>query len=195
MITVKPSASIQSKLGSGVRLDCVVAGSPTPEVFWTREADKTTWYPGLEHDNIYMARNNSLVFVKASLDNSGHYSCVGVNTAGSTLERSHVFVYDQADFSDKESLGHHSEFYHTKTDPDLAAARVALMERSIVITSLFPVTATSLKVTWRQETTSHYLEGYYVLYKEYRTRGQYASTKVLHAGATSYSINRLKEQY
>ena len=30
-----------------LRLDCVVAGSPSPKVMWTREEDGASWNPGI----------------------------------------------------------------------------------------------------------------------------------------------------
>ena len=222
MITVKPPASVQAKAGSPVRLDCVVAGSPSPAVYWWREAGDTpgstpAWHVGTERSNAYMARNNSLVFTAgagggAATKDSGHYACVGVNTAGAAIQRSHLLVYDAVDFTggsggdNEASIAAHANLYsQAGGEPaDLAAARVALMERSVGIRSLYPESATALKVVWRQELGSNggtadggggspYLEGYYVMYKEYRARGAYSSVKVLHAGATSYSLNRLKE--
>ena len=39
-------------------------------------------YAGEEHGNIQMVRNNSLVIKKSNVDNTGHYLCTGVNSAG-----------------------------------------------------------------------------------------------------------------
>ena len=193
VITVKPTSHVQSKTGTILRLDCVVAGSPSPTVFWTHEADRTEWYAGVEHGNVYMARNNSLVFVNTTLANSGHFSCIGVNTAGASIERSHIFIFDPSDFNSTKSSTDHSEFYHVNSDPDLANARVALMEKTVLVQSLVPESASSLKVSWRVDQVARYLDGYFVKFKESKTRQEYTSIKVLHAGATSYNLNRLKE--
>ena len=51
VISVKPVAHYQVQAGTTVRLDCVVAGSPSPNVFWTEETTRTVWYSGLTHSN------------------------------------------------------------------------------------------------------------------------------------------------
>ena len=194
VITVKPSSHIQTKVGTILKLDCVVAGSPSPSVFWIHEPDQTEWYPGVEHGNIYMARNNSLVFVNTSLENSGHFSCVGVNSAGATLERSQVLIFNLSDFNTTKGGADHSKFYHVNTDPDLANARVVLMEKTVIVQSLVSESPSSLKVSWRLDQVARYLDGYFIKFKESRVRQEYTSIKVLHAGATSYNLNRLKEK-
>jgi hypothetical protein len=167
-----------------------------------------------------MARNRSLVIVNATRANSGHYFCVGVNTAGAAMERSHVLVYDEADFvrGRKSNSSSEDEYYHVVPDTDLAAARAALLERTVTISGLYADSPTSLRISWRLEVApgspqQQYLEGYYIHYRETTsssgnnggavaggnsktangrpTAAMLASVKVLHAGATSYSLNRL----
>ena len=51
------------------------------------------YYPrfaGVEHGQVNMMRNNSLVIRDTSLEHTGHYLCSGVNTAGAAIERSVV---------------------------------------------------------------------------------------------------------
>ena len=43
MISVKPVSHSQVEVGAEVRLDCVLAGSPSPYVFWTEEKSRTVW--------------------------------------------------------------------------------------------------------------------------------------------------------
>ena len=154
------------------RLDCVVAGSPSPKVMWTREEDGVSWHPGMDHGPVYMARNNSLIFVNASsLENgiSGHYSCIGVNTAGSALERSQIMLFDPSDFGGSDTNGaneivspDHSQYYHIATDNDLASARIALMEKTVKMRNLASESAHGLKVTWQADQQVKYLDGYHI---------------------------------
>ena len=46
MISVKPVSHQQTVVGGEVRLDCVVAGSPSPLVFWVEEETRGVWWPG-----------------------------------------------------------------------------------------------------------------------------------------------------
>ena len=77
MITVKPVSHSQVETGREVRLDCVVAGSPSPLVFWVEESSRTVWYPGTQHSRVEMVRNNSLVLRNVSTEHTGHYLCSG----------------------------------------------------------------------------------------------------------------------
>lgn len=128
---------------------------------------------GMDHGSVYMARNNSLIFVNTtSLSDgvSGHYSCIGVNTAGSALERSQVILFDPSDFSDEVTANEdneiqspdHSQFYHITADSDLASARIALMEKTVKMRNLEAESAYGLKVTWQADQQVKYLDGYHV---------------------------------
>jgi len=196
VISVKPVAHYQVQAGSQVRLDCVVAGSPSPSVFWTEESSRTVWYAGIEHDNVQMVRNNSLVIRNTTVENTGHYLCSGVNSAGSAIERSQVLVYDLNDFNrtrqNFEGSKEHLSAYHIEADTDIAEARIALMEKTVDVQSVYPESSTSLRVTWRIIQPHKYIEGYFIKYKEARTRKNFLSIKIHHARATSYSINRLR---
>jgi len=196
VISVKPVAHYQVQAGSQVRLDCVVAGSPSPSVFWTEERTRTVWYAGIEHDNIHMVRNNSLVIRNTTVENSGHYLCSGVNSAGAAVERAQLLVYDLNDFNmtgkDGSKSKEHLSAYHIAQETDIAEARIALMEKTVAIQSVYPESSSSLRITWRIIQPHKYIEGYFIKYKEARTRKNYGSIKVHHARATSYNINRLK---
>ena len=196
VITVKPVAHYQVQAGSQVRLDCVVAGSPSPSVFWTEERTRIVWYAGIEHDNIHMVRNNSLVIRNTTVENSGHYLCSGVNSAGAAVQRAQLLVYDTNDFNrteeNFEKSREHYSAYHLSPDTDIAEARIALMEKTVAIQSVYPESSSSLRIVWRIIQPHKYIEGYFIKYKEARTRKNYGSIKVHHARATSYNINRLK---
>ena len=189
VISVKPVAHYQVQAGTTVRLDCVVAGSPSPNVFWTEETTRTVWYSGLTHSNVQMIRNNSLVLTNATVENTGHYLCSGVNSAGAAIERSQLLVYDVSDFNNTNS--EHMDSYHITADIDITEARTALMGRTVEVQSVYPESSTSLRVTWKIVQPHKYIEGYFVSYKEARTRKNFVSVKVHHARATSYSITRL----
>ena len=189
VISVKPVSHYQVQAGTTVRLDCVVAGSPTPVVFWTEERSRTIWYPGVEHDNVQMMRNNSLVLRNCTVDNTGHYLCSSVNSAGAAIERSQLLVYDVSDF--KTTNTQHMETYHIPAELDITEARTALMGKTVEVLSVYPESSTSLKVTWQITQPHKYIEGYFVSYKEARARKNFISVKVHHARATSYSITRL----
>ncbi len=231
--------------GRTIRLDCLVTGSPSPAVYWTREEGRLIWWltgppaaatglPELAessnsnssfhnistvtyNNNSYMARNRSLVIANATRANSGHYFCVGVNTAGAAMERSHLLVYDEQDFvrprptegADNSSSADavvDDQYYHVRPDPELASARAALMERTVAVAGLYADSPTSLRISWRLEAAAgpqqqQYLEGYYIYYREAAAAAASSaasvtnaltSVKVLHAGATSYSLNRLR---
>ena len=113
---------------------------------------------GMDHGSVYMARNNSLIFVNTtSLSDgvSGHYSCIGVNTAGSALERSQVILFDPSDFSDEVTASEdneiqtpdHSQFYHITADSDLASARIAGLTPWALKTTIEPSGASSIDST------------------------------------------------
>ncbi len=232
--------NLQVAAGRTVRLDCLVTGSPSPAVYWTREEGRLIWWltgppaaatglPELAessssnsssfhnistvtNNNSYMARNRSLVITNATRANSGHYFCVGVNTAGATMERSQLLVYDEQDFVRPRPTGTANssalddQYYHVRPDPELASARAALMERTVAVAGLYADSPTSLRISWRLEAAAgpqqqQYLEGYYIYYREAAAAAASSaasvasaltSVKVLHAGATSYSLNRLR---
>ena len=148
----------------------------------------------MEHGNIQMVRNNSLVIKNSSLDNSGHFLCSGVNSAGAAIERSQLLVFDSRDWSGANSSvsSSHMSSYHVTSDMDIAEGRVALMEKTVDIQSVYAESSSSFRVTWRIIQPHKYIEGYFINYREARPRNVFSSIKVHHARATSYTINRLK---
>ena len=154
------------------------------------EKSRTVWEAGREQGNVQMVRNNSLVLWNTTVDNTGHYLCTGVNSAGAAIERSQLLVYDVNDFNSSSS-SEHMEAYHVSADIDITEARTALMGRTVEIQSVFPESSSSLRVTWQVVQPHKYIDGYFVSYKEARARKSFVSVKVHHARATSYSITRL----
>ena len=192
MISVKPVSHQQTVVGGEVRLDCVVAGSPSPLVFWVEEETRGVWWPGQQRNNLEMVRNNSLVIRNVSTLNTGHYLCSGVNTAGAAIERSQLLVYDLRDFNSSSVDPSHGAVYHVPADPDIGEARTALMERTVALQSLYPESSSSLRVAWRIIQPHQYIEGYLIYYRQARPREVFTTIKVHHARATSYNINRLR---
>ena len=192
MITVKPVSHQQTLVGGQVRLDCVVAGSPSPLVFWVEEETRGVWWPGQLRDNVEMVRNNSLVLRNVSTTNTGHYLCTGVNTAGAAIERSQLLVYDLQDFNSTSVNPSHGAVYHVPADPDIAEARTALMERTVDLQSVYPESSSGLRVAWRIIQPHKYIDGYFIYYRQARPREVFTTIKVHHARATSYNINRLR---
>ena len=192
VITVKPVSHQQTVVGGEVRLDCVVAGSPSPLVFWVEEETGGVWWPGQQRNNLEMVRNNSLVMRNVSTLNTGHYLCSGVNSAGAAIERSQLLVYDLKDFNSSSVNPSHGAVYHVPADPDIAEARAALMERTVALQSLYPESSSSLRVAWRIIQPHKYIEGYFIYYRHSRPREAFTTIKVHHARATSYNINRLR---
>ena len=192
VITVKPVSHSQVVEGGELRLDCVVAGSPTPLVFWVEEAGRRVWYPGLHQDRVEMVRNNSLVMRNVSTAMTGHYLCSGVNTAGAAIERSQLLVYDVRDFNSSSANAEHDSVYHVSAETDIAEARTALMEKTIGLQAVYPESPSSLRITWRIIQPHKYIEGYFIYYRPSRGRESFTSIKVHHARATSYSLARLR---
>ena len=192
VITVKPVSHSQVTVGQEVRLDCVVAGSPSPLVFWVEESSRTVWYPGHQRAQVEMVRNNSLVMKNVSTASTGHYLCSGVNTAGAAIERSQLMVYDLQDFNSTSAGSDHSALYHVTADTDIAEARAALMERTVALQSVSPESSENVRITWRIIQPHKYIEGYFIYYRESRPRQVFSSIKVHHARATSYTLTRLR---
>ena len=84
----------------------------------------------------------------------------------------------------------HLSSYHVSAETDIAEARVALMEKTVDIQSVYAESSTSLRITWRIIQPHKYIEGYFLNYRESRPRQIFSSIKVHHARATSYTINR-----
>ncbi|KAK4026363.1 hypothetical protein OUZ56_015366 [Daphnia magna] len=66
------------RLGETVKLDCPIRGTPTPIVEWYKDGDSVT--AGWER---FKSTSHGLRIKEAILDDSGEYTCKGVNGFGS----------------------------------------------------------------------------------------------------------------
>ena len=102
-------------------------------------------------------------------------------------------MYDDQDWSSGNSSSSHLASYHITADTDTAEARVALMERTVELQSVYAETSSSLRLTWRLIQPHKYIEGYFINFREKgRPRQVFSGIKVHHARATSYTIKRLE---
>ena len=115
-----------------------------------------------ENRNIVMLQNNSLLIRNASGENSGHYLCSAVNTAGSAISRSQVLVFKSIDFYDVNN-NDNLDSYHIAEDIDIAEARVALMEKSVTIKAANQEANNSVRLFWEISQPHKYVDGF-ILY-------------------------------
>ena len=109
------------------------------------------------------------------------------------FRRSQLLVYDDQDWSSGNASSAHLASYHITGDTDTAEARVALMERTVELQSVYAETSASLRLTWRLIQPHKYIEGYFINFREKgRPRAVFTGIKVHHARATSYTIKRLE---
>ena len=103
-------------------------------------------------------------------------------------------MYDDRDWSSGNSSSSNLASYHIPADTDTAEARVALMERTVELQSVYAETSSSLRLTWRLIQPHKYIEGYFINFREKpgRPRQVFSGIKVHHARATSYTIKRLE---
>ncbi|XP_029428662.1 palladin isoform X2 [Rhinatrema bivittatum] len=89
--------------GSSVRLECRVAGNPTPQVRWFCEGKELHNSPDIQ---ICSERGNlhSLVITEAFEDDTGRYTCTASNSLGLDTTSAEVFV-EGASSTDSESEG------------------------------------------------------------------------------------------
>ena len=102
-------------------------------------------------------------------------------------------MYDDQDWASGNASSAHLASYHITGDTDTAEARVALMERTVELQSVYAETSSSLRLTWRLIQPHKYIEGYFINFREKgRPRAVFTGIKVHHARATSYTIKRLE---
>ena len=191
VISVAPVASVQSKVGSSVKLDCLASGNPAPLLFWSKEGSEDTLYPGTTHGTTQVSEDGSLYLAAATEKDTGYYTCTVVNTVGSVVARTHVLVYDPKDFTSSNNLAQ----YHHLQDLDLTEARLAtVQEDEVILQSADAVTPTSIKLTWNFVAPHKYLDGYRIWYKiSDLPASEYQSIPVMHSEATSFVLTHLHE--
>ena len=154
VITVRPKAHLQQPIGKAINLECMVTGTPKPVVYWAREGDDAAEFvmPGMRRNNMYVTSDGALKIETPSVENSGHYACAAVNEVGSAMARSHLVVFDPADFEKENSspIENHVKTYEKESDTfERDEARLALLERTIADVDVVPLGTSSVRVTWR----------------------------------------------
>ncbi|XP_072165913.1 contactin-3-like [Diadema setosum] len=81
-------------LGSEVRLDCQASGDPTPTIQWQKDGS-----PLVLENNIELLSNSSVVISDLRETNTGEYTCLASNQAGSKLVSATVSTPDFPEFS------------------------------------------------------------------------------------------------
>ncbi len=171
VITVKPQAHLQQAVGAPISLDCMVTGSPKPAVYWTLEQDESLSMvmPGTRLQNMYVASDGALKIEEPGMENSGHYACSALNEVGSAMARSHLVIYDPQDFNSSAGEGEHEKLYHATSDydPESEAARLGLLERTVVGVKAEALGPTSIQITWNLaakdiNSPSNYVDGFHV---------------------------------
>ncbi|CAB4070176.1 ROBO2 [Lepeophtheirus salmonis] len=172
LITVhSPRTVTAPALGSKIELDCSAEGRPEPVLLWMREDDRTILLPGDRTDTLEVSAEGTLI-VKATQDTT-HYICLVVNNAGAAVARTTVHL--------------RSSFMEN----DFIVVRGVKVD----VLKIKGLSSTSIKVTWRlsNDATSDLVDGFYILYRCRRgSPAGFTSITVLHAGATSYVVNRLE---
>lgn len=192
VISVSPVASVQTKVGDSVKLDCLAAGKPLPLLFWTKEGSgDQVMFPGHSYgQNTQVSEDGSLFVVSAQESDSGFYTCNAINEVDTVIARSHVLVYDPKDFKNANKL---AQFHHLD-DLDLTEARLATVEDGVTLTSVSAVGPTSIKLVWEFVAPHKYLDGYNIWYKPTRSLSEaYKIIPVMHSEASSFVLTHLEE--
>ena len=192
VISVRPPTSLHRQAGQSVQLDCLVAGTPMPLVYWMKEKDQDEpliMYPGLTYDNAIVLSDGTLKIGSANVENSGQYACVVVNEVGSAIARSHLLIYDgSSEYGAGFKLSDNDIFQ------DSNEARLATSEQSVKIKSAFAMDSNTIKITWEFVAAHKYVQGYKVWFKKNSDpSSRFISVSVSHPEADSFVITGLDE--
>uniref|UniRef100_A0A0K2V5X8 Roundabout homolog 2like [Nasonia vitripennis] n=1 Tax=Lepeophtheirus salmonis TaxID=72036 RepID=A0A0K2V5X8_LEPSM len=189
VITERPLMNVQVRVSEDpIELHCGVSGSPSPFVYWSREADAEAGLlilPGEDKHGIIVKVDGTLYIENPQTMHSGHYTCTAVNDAGSAIARSHVLVYDPI---------HQDSFPDTNAGLELDEARiVTTLEEGVRISDISAVSSTSLKVKWHITARHKYIDGFYIRYRKVEDP-IVATVRVLRSDlTTSFVIDNLEE--
>lgn len=190
VISVPPVASVQTKVGDSVKLDCLTTGNPTPILFWSKEGvNSEIMYPGHSYgSDIQVSEDGTLYFVSVDDSHTGHYTCTVINEVGSSVVRSHILVYDP------KNLKNEMAQFHQLQDLDLTEARLATVEEGVSLESAVAVSPTSIKIMWNFVAPHKYLDGYKIWYKASNSPlTSFQNIPVMHSEASSFVITHLQE--
>lgn len=202
-IAVRPEASLQVVAGGGknVSLECAAEGRPAPVVFWTKEEQDRTvlMRPGSAHGRLSVSDSGTLmVSAPRPEEDSGHYTCAATNEAGSDVARSHLLVYDPADFQEEAgTFAGHSEMYHRELSRGLEAqgARQALSRLRVKFESAYAVGPTSVRLSWKRvgKKAAADLDGYRIWYRPEEEDADFREIAVPHPDVSTFVVTRLRE--
>jgi hypothetical protein len=169
-------------------MDCLVAGTPLPLIYWSKEIDDDeplVMFPGFSYKNVDILSDGTLRIPSAEMENTGHYSCTVVNEAGSAMARSHLLVYDQM-FGYKSI---EADIYQDSNE-----ARLASADEGVRINNMYALDPKTIKVSWEFVAPHKYMQGYQVWFK--RTNDPVSSLSsviVGHPEANSFVLSSLEE--
>ncbi|QQP41266.1 Roundabout -like protein 2like, partial [Caligus rogercresseyi] len=189
VITERPSGNVQVRVSDEpITLACGVSGSPSPFVYWSKEADQEAdllLLSGEEVHGVQVRSDGSLYIENPQTRHSGHYTCSAVNDAGSAIARSHVLVYDPI---------HQDSFPDTSAGLELDEARiVTTLEDAVRIRELTALSSSSLRVSWEVIARHKYIEGFFLRYRK-ASEPLVATVRILRSDSTSsFVIDNLEE--
>ncbi len=199
-IVAAPQASMQIVAGhkkrSNVTLRCSVVGVPSPVVLWSREEEGQKhrfMFPGGVYDGVVVRSNGDLIIAEPNPGaDSGHFDCLATNSAGSSLSRSHLLVYDPSDFED------HPDRYasHGNEDYQAEALRSKLSEPNLVkLNSAKAIGPGSVKLSWTvSRSAEDDVSGFRIWYKPILLPDQeYRHVDVAHPEVRTFVVTRLNE--
>ena len=98
MINVVP---VDARVGVNgtATFECGVTGNPAPTAFWSHEGTNLLVGPGQSYEEGRISVNslNTLTIKNVNHDDEGHYVCMAVGIAGSSLARTHLEVRGVSD--------------------------------------------------------------------------------------------------
>lgn len=95
---IKTPSSVVVKMGEVAKLECVAAGSPTPQIsLWKDGGDD---FPAARERRIHVFSNESIFFIKpVQPHDEGQYSCKATNAAGTASANASVTVRQIPEFT------------------------------------------------------------------------------------------------
>ncbi|KAL1130028.1 hypothetical protein AAG570_012971, partial [Ranatra chinensis] len=99
-IMIKSPGNITVKAGSTARLECAAAGEPTPQVSWQK--DGGTEFPAAQERRMHVMPTDDVFFIiNTKPADSGLYSCIARNPAGTVVANATLTVLEPPSFKRK----------------------------------------------------------------------------------------------